>query len=460
MYKSTSEPNKFNLYLLDEGEVYIKEYIAEVIENQNLRRKGILYLGSRSFVFESNEKSEPIEKFMFRYNTSNSIQDSSTANQYDIKPSLISIFKRKILVPSINTPYKNLDGLFTIEILLTYEVDKRPFELFLEVIEMYGKKQGFENDSLDVLDKFYKFNFDYTILKSISELCLLKQELRVNKIIPLIEIPGIIMATDKRVYFQPIYVVNCKKSYSIKYTSVVNMYRRRVKLMEVGLEIIYASSKGEQKTILLEFENNKIRESIFHLICNNLPDDVRDKCTSIVKLAEVTKKWVVGELSNYEYLIQLNSAANRTRNNMSQYPVFPWVLNNYSNFEIDLENSNNYRDLSRPIGKLTERRFNSFKERFIDMPEPKYLYGTHYSTPAYTIGYLLRMHPQYMIKLQAGRFDHPDRLFSSIEIDWDVCLTNPGSLKELIPEFYENDISFLKNTLNLNLNLKDSGVKP
>jgi factor associated with neutral sphingomyelinase activation len=37
------------------------------------------------------------------------------------------------------------------------------------------------------------------------------------------------------------------------------------------------------------------------------------------------------------------------------------------------------------------------------MPEdpnnPKFLYGTHYSTPGYVIGYLLRKHPEFMLKL-------------------------------------------------------------
>ena len=33
------------------------------------------------------------------------------------------------------------------------------------------------------------------------------------------------------------------------------------------------------------------------------------------------------------------------------------------------------------------------------MPKPKFLYGTHYSAPGYTIGYLMRKHPAYMLKL-------------------------------------------------------------
>jgi len=52
------------------------------------------------------------------------------------------------------------------------------------------------------------------------------------------------------------------------------------------------------------------------------------------------------------------------------------------------------------------------------MDPPKFMYGTHYSTPGYVIGYLVRKKPEYMIKLQSGRFDKPDRLFKSIKGDW------------------------------------------
>ena len=85
--------------------------------------------------------------------------------------------------------------------------------------------------------------------------------------------------------------------------------------------------------------------------------------------------------------------------------------------------------------------------RYKEMNEPKFLYGSHYSTPAYVIGYLMRKYPNYMLKLHSGKFDHPDRLFSNIEVDWKIC--NSLSVKELIPEFYEGDASFLINEKNI-----------
>jgi hypothetical protein len=37
----------------------------------------------------------------------------------------------------------------------------------------------------------------------------------------------------------------------------------------------------------------------------------------------------------------------RTYNDLNQYPVFPWVLTNYTTETLDLNDPNNYRDLSK-----------------------------------------------------------------------------------------------------------------
>lgn len=62
--------------------------------------------------------------------------------------------------------------------------------------------------------------------------------------------------------------------------------------------------------------------------------------------------WQMKEISNYEYLMYLNQAGNRSINDLSQYPVFPWILSEYTTEEIDLEDQDNYRDLGKPIGAL------------------------------------------------------------------------------------------------------------
>lgn len=45
-------------------------------------------------------------------------------------------------------------------------------------------------------------------------------------------------------------------------------------------------------------------------------------------------QWQRGHLSNYQYLLHLNNLADRSCNDLSQYPVFPWVLADYSSAQL------------------------------------------------------------------------------------------------------------------------------
>lgn len=42
-----------------------------------------------------------------------------------------------------------------------------------------------------------------------------------------------------------------------------------------------------------------------------------------------------GEISNFEYLMHLNTLAGRTYNDLMQYPVFPWIIADYES-EVNL----------------------------------------------------------------------------------------------------------------------------
>lgn len=77
----------------------------------------------------------------------------------------------------------------------------------------------------------------------------------------------------------------------------------------------------------------------------------------------LTNKWVHREISNFEYLMQLNTIAGRTYNDLSQYPVFPWVLMDYESEELRLDDPTVYRDLSKPVGALNPDRVEPIRER-------------------------------------------------------------------------------------------------
>lgn len=40
----------------------------------------------------------------------------------------------------------------------------------------------------------------------------------------------------------------------------------------------------------------------------------------------------------------------RSYNDLSQYPVFPWIIADYTSEVLDLTDSKTFRDLSKPVG--------------------------------------------------------------------------------------------------------------
>lgn len=100
-------------------------------------------------------------------------------------------------------------------------------------------------------------------------------------------------------------------------------------------------------------------------------------------------------------------------------------------------------------------------ERYEEMSHPKFIYGSHYSTPGFVLFYLVRMYPNYMLCLQNGRFDHPDRMFNCLSDVYKNCLGNMSDFKELIPEFYDTDQDgkFLVNYKGINFGYRHTGVK-
>lgn len=158
-----------------------------------------------------------------------------------------------------------------------------------------------------------------------------------------------------------------------------------------------------------------------------------------------TTKWKMGQMSNFYYLMIINTLAGRTFNDLTQYPVFPWVIADYTSDTLDLSDPKSFRDLSKPMGAQTPDRAAQFRERYealdsFDQPDnPAFHYGTHYSSAMIVTSFLIRLKPyvQSYLLLQGGKFDHADRLFNSIERAWkSASQDNTTDVRELTPEFF------------------------
>ncbi|XP_024224925.1 neurobeachin isoform X14 [Bombus impatiens] len=279
-------------------------------------------------------------------------------------------------------------------------------------------------------------------------------------IAPGIVAPGIISVTSAELYFEvdeddPEFkkidsevLKYCDHLHGKWYFSEVRaIFSRRYLLQNVAIEIFLAS----RTSILFAFPDQPTVKKVIKALPRvgvgikyGIPQTRRASMMSprqLMRSSNMTQKWQRREISNFEYLMFLNTIAGRTYNDLNQYPVFPWVLTNYETKELDLSLPSNYRDLSKPIGALNPSRRAYFEERFQSWEHdsiPPFHYGTHYSTAAFVLNWMIRVEPMttMFLALQGGKFDHPNRLFSSIALSWKNCQRDTSDVKELIPEFF------------------------
>ncbi|XP_076665182.1 A kinase anchor protein rugose isoform X5 [Andrena cerasifolii] len=279
-------------------------------------------------------------------------------------------------------------------------------------------------------------------------------------IAPGIVAPGIISVTSTELYFEvdeddpdfkKIDAEVLKYSDHLHgkwyFSEVRAIFSRRYLLQNLAIEIFLAS----RTSILFAFPDQATVKKVIKALPRvgvgikyGIPQTRRASMMSprqLMRSSNMTQKWQRREISNFEYLMFLNTIAGRTYNDLNQYPVFPWVLTNYETKELDLSLPSNYRDLSKPIGALNPSRRAYFEERFQGWEHdsiPPFHYGTHYSTAAFVFNWMIRVEPMttMFLALQGGKFDYPNRLFSSIALSWKNCQRDTSDVKELIPEFF------------------------
>ena len=300
---------------------------------------------------------------------------------------------------------------------------------------------------------------------------------------PLQSQAGVLVATSaERIYFQPTRTVigndesaTAQRAIRWKCADIVATARRYNGLRDSSLEIYWqpsstsrsSSGRGRRskdniaKSTLIAFDRRHDREQVLSLLPLRIP------ClTDREFLTNVVQEWWNGRISNYDYLLALNSAAGRSFHDLSRYPVFPWVLKNYDGEELpELDSPDSFRDLAKPVGALNPKRLEYFQQRMANMQDVEkdmFLYGTHYSAPAYVLYWLVRTMPEHMLCLQNGKFDAADRMFFSMNHSYQCCLTNHADVKELIPQFYsldKFDVDFLTNAHALTLGATQTGER-
>lgn len=200
-------------------------------------------------------------------------------------------------------------------------------------------------------------SFDPSWLVNLSERIL--AETTVNKLTPLVSTPARIMLTDARLYLQPLNNIDPEPVQKYPFHTFVSIYKRRHTLRHTGLEILMQNDSS----LFLSFKTRQERDSIYDLLISQEEMKNLQKDDDPIRL--YTRKWQEGELSNFDYLMLLNHRAGRTVNDITQYPVFPWVIADYHSNVLDINNPQTFRDLSKPMGALNPRRLENFKVTYL-----------------------------------------------------------------------------------------------
>lgn len=143
----------------------------------------------------------------------------------------------------------------------------------------------------------------------------------------------------------------------------------RYLLQYTAIEVFFNDSTAP---IFLNFASQKVAKQVGTLVVSFRNESLFPKGSSrdrngiisfidrrvAVEMAEnVRESWRRREISNFEYVMVLNTLAGRSYNDLTQYPVFPWVLADYSSETLDFNKSSTFRDLSKPVGALDLKRF-------------------------------------------------------------------------------------------------------
>uniref|UniRef100_A0A6Q2YKX3 Lysosomal trafficking regulator n=1 Tax=Esox lucius TaxID=8010 RepID=A0A6Q2YKX3_ESOLU len=235
-------------------------------------------------------------------------------------------------------------------------------------------------------------------------------------------------------------------SFSWTYEEIKEVHKRWWQLRDNAVEIFLTNGR----TLLLAFDTTKFRDDVYHnILTSDLPN-----LLEYGNITALTHLWGSGQISNFEYLTHLNKHAGRSFNDLMQYPVFPFILKDYTSETLDLGDNAIYRNLNKPIAVQSKEKEDRYVDNYKyleeeyrkgardDDPMPPvqpYHYGSHYSNSGTVLHFLVRMPPftKMFLAYQDQSFDIPDRTFHSMNTTWRLSsFESMTDVKELIPEFF------------------------
>mmetsp|Transcript_3006 Transcript_3006/g.2863 ORF Transcript_3006/g.2863 Transcript_3006/m.2863 type:complete len:167 (-) Transcript_3006:174-674(-) len=142
------------------------------------------------------------------------------------------------------------------------------------------------------------------------------------------------------------------------------------------------------------------------------------------------KMWEDGDMPNQQFLMLINKYSGRSFNDMRQYPIFPWIINDYKvdqkGFMEKFSKQEIFRDLTKNSATLSIEKNQIAKDIYKQNKEDDFQYGSenYYinfgcSNILTCLRLLNRIEPFTSMHIKANNtMDEPDRTFKSMRREW------------------------------------------
>uniref|UniRef100_H2ZYW9 Neutral sphingomyelinase activation associated factor n=1 Tax=Latimeria chalumnae TaxID=7897 RepID=H2ZYW9_LATCH len=453
---------RFSLLMLDLEEYYFEQHTAHHMihrdKGSNRIVKGSLKICSKSFIFEPDPLTEPVMKILLRdCKTIEELADQKDTSPFtDKRPGGIFIRCSQVFFyltkKNFFLLYKLLKG--EIDCLFQLEAAGKVEDVVQTLLQLHRAscldKLGDQTAMITAIlqSRLARTSFDKNRLCSISENP--HMECETEMVTPLVTNPGHVCITDQNLYFQPLNGYP-EPVVQIKLHDIKRIYKRRHGLKPL-VSVCVCKIKNMSTVVNLSFIDCQIKDPVF-------------KYFSVLWSVYMAVSEVnLGQGLNlyfFCYLTLFNHLQKRPCLLLKVHPPLKIKVAGLGCVSLPPLPPPSYlfKCFSLSLGGGNCAFLSKFLQiRYREMPGPKFMYGSHYSSPGYVLFYLVRIvAPEYMLCVQNGKYDHADRMFNSISETWRNCLEGATDFKELIPEFYGKDSSFLVNSLKLNLGKRQGG---
>ena len=122
------------------------------------------------------------------------------------------------------------------------------------------------------------------------------------------------------------------KKWNLK--DIFRIYQRRYLLRNSAMEVFFRNTRTNYFFNFLDIKN---RKNFFKAVmrCKEIPDynEIKSNFSlnpiQLLNKSKLTEAWKKRKISNFDYLMHLNTIAGRNYNDITQYPVFPWILQGF-----------------------------------------------------------------------------------------------------------------------------------